>query len=168
MTFSPPIRKAVLTAHVLSSVGWLGAVATTLGLSVTALASDDRALVSACYLALQATARYLLVPLSLASLASGIVQSLGTRWGLLRHWWVIFKLGINIIASAVLIMYLETLDYLGQRATGSGLSADALRSPSPVIHSAGALLLLIAATVLSVYKPKGLTRRGRASTQSRQ
>ena len=160
MTFSPRLRKTSLVVHVVASVGWLGAVVATLGLAVAALWSDNLAVVRGSYVALQATARYLLVPFSLASLASGVVQSLSTRWGLLRHWWVIFKLGLNLVASVVLVLYLETLDYLGARARMPGLTVGALRDPSPVVHAGGAVVLLVAATVLSVFKPKGLTRRG--------
>ncbi|MDP1795030.1 MAG: hypothetical protein Q8K63_12925, partial [Acidimicrobiales bacterium] len=145
MTFSPRARKVALTVHVLASVGWLGVVVATLGLAVAALVSDDVRVVSSAYVSLGTTARFLLVPLSLASLGSGVVQSLGTRWGLLRHWWVIFKLGLNVFASVVLVLYLETLDYLGTRARVPEITADALRDPSPVLHAAGALVLLIAA-----------------------
>ena len=78
-----------------------------------------------------------------------------------RHYWVVVKLVINLFASAILLLYMQTLGYLADLASSS--SADdlsKLRSPSPTIHAGGALLLLLGATVLSVYKPQGMTRHG--------
>jgi hypothetical protein len=90
-TMSPQLRKLAFTAHVTSSVGWLGAVAAFLGLSIIGLTSAEAGTVRAVYLAMEATGWYVLIPLSLASLLTGLIQSLGTRWGLLRHYWVFAK-----------------------------------------------------------------------------
>jgi len=162
MTMSPGVRKFALTAHVVSSVGWLGAVASTTALAVVALTSDDLQLVRAAYLALEATGWFALVPLSLASLLTGLIQSLGTTWGLLRHYWVLFKLLINVVASIVLLLYMETLGFfadIAAQATWSSADLGVLRSPSPMLH-ASALVLLVVAATLSVYKPRGMTRYG--------
>jgi hypothetical protein len=159
---SPSLRKLALTVHVTASVGWLGAVAAFLALSIIGMTSDQEPTVRAVYLAMEASGWYVLVPLSVASLLSGVIQSLGTRWGLLRHYWVVIKLCINVIASIILVLYTQTLAELADRAGGpaTGHELDALRSPSPVIHAAAALILLVMATILSVYKPRGLTRHG--------
>jgi hypothetical protein len=164
MTMSPQLRKLALTSHVTSSVGWLGAVAAFLGLSIIGLTSQDPETVRAIYLSMEATGWYVLVPLSVASLLTGIVQSLGTTWGLLRHYWVVTKLVINLSASLVLVMYMQTLDYFADVAARPAASREALhglQSPSPVLHAGAALALLLVATTLSVYKPRGLTRYGR-------
>ena len=161
---TPRLRKFALTAHVTASAGWLGAVIVFLGLAVAGLTSEDAQLVRAVYLAMEWAGRYVLVPMSFATLLTGLVQSLGTPWGLIRHYWVLFKLVITVFATIVLLIYLETLSYLGDRAaatTLAGDSLDGLQSPSPVLHSAAALLLLLVATTLSVYKPRGVTRYGR-------
>jgi hypothetical protein len=54
------------------------------------------------------------------------------------------------------------LGYLADLAASlppaAGLSE--LRSPSPVLHAALAVILLVFATVLALYKPKGPTRYG--------
>ena len=170
MTMTPGVRKFALTAHVGTSVGWLGAVAGFLALSVTGLVSQEPQTVRAVYLAMQATGWYVLVPLSVASLVTGLVQALGTPWGLFRHYWVLAKLVINVIATFVLLMYMQTLDHLAGIASGTGLSSGdlgGLRSPSPVLHAGAALLLLIVATTLSVYKPRGMTRYGQRKQQQR-
>jgi len=156
------VRKFALIAHVVSSVGWLGAVATSLALAITGLVSSDMALVRAVDLTMELIGWTVLVPLSLASLLTGLLQALGTRWGLLRHYWVLMKLLINIVASVVLLLYMRTLSALAARATRSSAFGDlqGLADPSPLVHSSAALLLLLVATALSVYKPAGLTRYG--------
>jgi len=160
----PGLRKAVLTAHVTASVGWLGAVAGFLALSIAGLASGDAQTVRAAYLAMESTGWFVLVPLSLASLLTGLVQSLGTKWGLFRHYWVLTKLVINLVATIVLLMYMQTLDSLSAIARETRVRADdlgGLRDPSPVLHAGAALLLLLVATTLAVYKPRSLTPYGR-------
>ncbi len=171
MTISPRLRKLVLTLHVTSSVGWLGAIAASLVLSLAGLMSQDPQVVRGAYLTLELVARFLLVPFSFASLLTGLVQSLGSRWGLFRHYWVIFKLFINLLATGVLLLYSQTFDYLAGIGTNTGLS-DAevltLRSSSPVLHSSAAIVLLLVATVLSIYKPQGMTKYGqRKQNQNR-
>jgi hypothetical protein len=163
MTMTPRLRKFALTAHVTSSVGWLGAVAGVLALAVAGLTSQDAQLVRAAYLAMEVTGWFVLVPLALASLLTGLVQSLGTKWGLFRHYWVLFKLLINLFATIVLLMYLQTLSALADVAAETTLSSDdlgGLRTASPVLHAGAALLLLLVATVLAVYKPRGMTPYG--------
>jgi hypothetical protein len=142
----------------------LGAVAGSLALAVAGLTSQDSQVVRAAYLMLEKTGWFVLVPLSFASLLTGLVQSLGTRWGLFRHYWVLAKLLINVFATVILLLYMQTLGDLADLAKATPLpSSDVsgLRNPSPVVHAAVALLLLLVATTLSVYKPRGTTPYGR-------
>jgi hypothetical protein len=90
---------------------------------------------------------FVLVPLSFASLLTGLVQSVGTRWGLFRHYWVVVKLGMNVFATTILLLYMQTLGVLADVAAQPESSGDpaGLRSPSPVVHAAGALVLLLVA-----------------------
>ena len=159
MRLSPRARKLTLTAHVVASVGWLGAVATTLVLAVAGVASQDGQTVRAVYPALEVLGWFALVPLSLASLLSGLVISLAGKWGLLQHYWVVTKLVINLVASIVLLLYMQTLGALAETA-GSAAELSAIRSSSPVLHAGAALVLLVAAAILSIYKPAGRTRYG--------
>jgi hypothetical protein len=163
MTMTPRLRKFALTAHVTSSVGWLGAVAVFLALAVAGLTSQDAQTVRAAYLTMDWAGWFVLVPFSLASLLTGLVQSLGTTWGLFRHYWVLAKLLINVFATFVLLMYTQTLGALADVAAETTSSGDlgVLRSPSPLLHAAAALLLLLVATTLAVYKPRGMTPYGR-------
>ena len=157
------LRKAALTAHVVSSVGWLGAVAVVLALAVAGVAAEDAQTVRAVYLAMELSGWFVLVPLSVASLLTGLLQSLGSTWGVFRHYWVVAKLVINVFATVVLLVYMQTLAYLAGIAADTGLPSDdlgVLRTPSVVLHAAAALLFLLVATVLAVYKPRGMTRYG--------
>jgi MFS family permease len=164
---APALRKLVLTAHVVVSVGWLGAVAGFLVLAVAVLTSEETETVRGAYLAMDLMGWLVLVPLAFASLLTGLVQSLGTHWGLFRHYWILFKLLINVVATVVLLMYTRTLDSFAETARESD---HLLRSASPVLHASAALVLLLVATTLAVYKPRGLTpygqRKQRESVQT--
>ena len=162
MTRAVRFRKLALTAHVACSVGWSGAIVAFLGLGIAGLATDDAGTASGVYVAMEVTGRYVLVPFAVGSLLTGVVQSLVTRWGLVRHYWVVAKLAITVFAAAVLLMYLETLDALAvaSRAASPGAGLGTAESLSPVLHAGAALALLLVATVLAVYKPRGLTPYG--------
>jgi hypothetical protein len=163
MALTPRLRKLALTAHVTASVGWLGAVSAFLTLSLTGLTSQDPQTVRGAYLVMEPTGWAVLVPLSLASLLTGLISSLGSSWGLFRHYWVLFKLAINLVATIVLLLYMQTLADLADAAAATTLSGSelrGLRDPSPTLHAAAALLLLLAATTLAIYKPRGMTRYG--------
>lgn len=163
MTMTPGLRKFALTAHVTSSVGWLGAVVGFLSLVVTALTSQDAQTVRAALIAMELTGWFAIVPLALASLLSGLVMSLGTPWGLFRHYWVLFKLLLTILAIIVLVLNMQTVSFLAGVAAETG-SADlgGLRGAlwGELLHAGGGLLVLVVTTILSVYKPRGMTRYG--------
>lgn len=168
---SPAVRKLALTAHVTSSVGWLGAVVGFLALAIAAITTDDVERLRGAYLTMEVVGWFVLVPLSVASLITGLVQSLGTRWGLFRHYWVVIKLLINVVATGVLLLYVQTLGEFAGVARETPLSSAALetlRDPSAILHAGAALLLLIVATTLSVYKPKGLTKYGQRKERAAQ
>lgn len=157
---TPGLRKFVLTAHVTSAVGWLGAVVAFLALAVAGLTSQDAQMVRAVYLAAEPLTRFVIVPLALAALVTGIVQALGTPWGLFRHYWVIFKLLLTILATIILLQYTQTVSYFAGAAAVTD-SVDPSGLWSFLLHSGGGLLLLLVTTTLSVYKPPGTTPFGR-------
>ena len=160
MMMSPAVRRLALTAHVVASVGWLGAVLVFLALSAVGLTSQDPQTVRGAYLVMEPAARIVLVPLAFASLITGVVQSLGTAWGLFRHYWVLFKLIITIFATVILVTYMETFQLMADIAANPSAALTAVRNPSPLIHSVLALIVLAVATVLALYKPRGMTRYG--------
>jgi len=153
----PRLRKAVLTTHVVTSVGWLGAVLAYLALDVTAVISSDVDRVRSAFVAMELTVLYAIVPLALATMVIGLVNAVGTSWGLFRHYWVLVKLLLTTVATIVLLLETKTIRSLAE-AAGSG--ADPLGLPGTLPHSIGGLVVLLLVTVLSIYKPKGLTRYG--------
>ena len=160
MTMTPGLRKFVLTAHVTCSVGWLGAAAGFLALAVAGLTSPDAQMVRAVYLTAEPITGFVLVPLSLASLLTGLVQALGTPWGLFRHYWVLFKLLLTGLATIILLQYTQTVSYFAGVAAATD-SADRSGLESYILHSGGGLLVLLVTTILSVYKPRGMISYGR-------
>jgi hypothetical protein len=163
MTMGPSLRKLALTAHVTSSVGWLGAVASFLALAVVGLTSQDAMVVRAVNLANELTTWYVIVPLSFASPLTGILQSLGTKWGLFRHYWVLIKVLITIPCTILLLLHMQPIHALARVAAATNFScADLGQLQSQLAGKAGAaVVVLLVATTLSVYKPEGVTRWGK-------
>jgi hypothetical protein len=124
-------------------------------------------MVRAAYLAMEVTGWFVIVPLSLASLLTGLVQALGTTWGLFRHYWVLLKFLINILATFLLLLHMRPTTYLARAATETSFSTADLRGLriQLVVDAGAALLALLVATTLSVYKPRGITPYGRRKQQ---
>jgi hypothetical protein len=161
MVMTPRLRKFSLAAHLTFSVGWIGAVAGYIALDVTAATSQDAQTLRAAYLAMELIAWYVIVPLALASLLTGLVMSLGTKWGLFRHYWVLISLLLTIIATVVLLVETQTISYLADIAADPTTSSDELRTlGSTLVHSVGGTVVLLVILVLNVYKPRGMTRYG--------
>lgn len=170
MTLSPPLRKFVLTAHVTSSVGWLGAVAGFLALAIAGLTSRDVQKVQAAYLAMELTGWFVIVPLSFASPLTGLVQSFGTTWGLFRHYWVLIKFLITIPATVLLLVHMQPVGHLARVVQETTLAHGDLAGLriQLVADACAAVLVLFIATTLSVYKPRGMTAYGRRTQREDQ
>lgn len=161
MTMIPPLRKFVLTAHITFTVGWLGAVVGFLALAVVGLTSQDAQLVRATYLAMALIARFVIVPLSFAPLLTGPVLALGTPWGLFRHYWILVKLLITILSTIILLVHMQPITHLSRIAAEGPLSSANHRLQIQIVVAASAALLaLLVATGLAVYKPRGMTSYG--------
>jgi hypothetical protein len=169
MTMTPRLRTFALTMHVTSSVGWLGAVAAFLALSIAGLTSGNDETMRAAYLAMQLVTWTVIVPLSGASLITGVIQSLGSSWGLFRHYWVVAKLGIGVVASILLLLHTRPIQTVAAAAAERPLFASDLRQLRIQLFAdaLAALAALVVATTLSVYKPQGMTRHGRRTLQDR-
>lgn len=159
-TMAPRLRKAVLAGHITCSVGWVGAAAAYLALGISAAVSRQAPTVRAAWIAMDLIGWWVLVPLAVASLATGIAASLGSPWGLLRHHWVVFALGLTTVATGVLLLHMPAVSDTARLARSTdGPNLPALGGD--VVHPALGLLLLLVITVLNVYKPRGLTSYGR-------
>ena len=152
---TPRLRKFALTTHVSVLVGWLGAVAAYLALAVTGIATRDSSVASAAYRSMEVIGWMIIVPCSLAALLTGLVQSLGTEWGLFRHYWIVAKLSLTVAATVILLLPIPSVSRMARIAMGIALVAgdfSELRMQL-VVHAVGGLLVLLAITALSVYKP---------------
>lgn len=163
MKLNPTWRKIALSAHVTSSVGWFGAVVAFLALAVMGLRGDGAdGPIRSAYIAMETIGWFVIVPFSLASLATGLVQSLGTHWGIVRHYWVVAKLLITVGASLLLILHMRAVSTVAEAASAGALSAHHLRDPRmQLVADAGAAsIVLLIAIALSIFKPQGRTPFG--------
>ena len=159
MALTPRGRKFAMTVHVTASVGWLGSVVAYLALAVVGFTSHDAQVSRASYLSMEVVATFVVVPFSIATLLSGIAEAVTTRWGLFRHWWVLAKFALTTVAALILWQHMPAVARMATLAGESALSIGDLRAQrlQLVLHALGGLLVLLTATVLSVYKPWGLT-----------
>lgn len=162
MTMNPALRKITLTAHVISSVGWLGAVTGFVALALVGLTSEDIEMVQMAYPAMGLITSQVIIPFSIASLLTGLIQSLGTKWGIIRHYWVLIKLVITVVSILILMVHAQPIAYLAEVSTTTIFSGDELRSLriQMAVDASAALIALMVATTLSVYKPRGITPYG--------
>ena len=160
----PRLRKVVLTVHVATSVGWLGAIAAYLALDLATVISQDVTTVRSAYVAMDLIVRWVIVPLALSTVLIGTINALGTSWGVLRHYWVLVKLVLTVVATLVLLQEAPVISYLASlAATG----ADPRNLSSTLAHSGGGSLVLLTTVALSMIKPRGLTRYGWRRQQER-
>jgi hypothetical protein len=159
---TPNLRKFMLTVHITLAVGWLGVVAGFLALAFVGLNSHDPQLVRSAYLTMAVIARFVIVPLSFAPLITGPILSLGTPWGLFRHYWILAKLLITILCTIIMQLHMQLISTLATAAAKTMLFSANLCTlqVQMVIASAAALLALLVATALAVYKPRGMTSYG--------
>jgi hypothetical protein len=160
----PGLRKLALTAHVTSSVGWLGAAAAYVAIAVAGTAHGGPS--AAAYAAMDQVGRLAIVPLCLAALATGLVQALGTEWGLVRHWWIVAKLALTAVATVVLLVHMPTVTRMAQSAVETSPADSGPVGAQFVVHAVGGVVVLLATTALSIYKPWGRTPYGRGKATS--
>jgi uncharacterized membrane protein YgcG len=161
MIMSPGLRKFTLAVHLTLSIGWIGAVAAYIALDVAAATSRSAQTLRTAYLGMESISRTVIVPLALASLITGLVISLGTKWGLFRHYWVVISLVLTIVATVVLMVERQVISSYAEMAAAPSTAADDLRAlPGTLPHSVGGTLVLLVVLVLNIYKPQGLTRYG--------
>jgi hypothetical protein len=161
MTMSPGVRKFALATHLTCSVGWVGAVAAYLVLDLTVAVSQDPQVVHAAWIAMGLLVSRAIVPLALAALLTGLVMSLGTKWGLIRHWWVLISFLLTIGATVVLLSETRVIGATAAIAADPSTPADQLLAlPNTLPHSVGGLVVLLVVQVLNIYKPQGLTPYG--------
>lgn len=159
MIMRPAVRKLVLSAHLTFSVGWIGTVVAYLALGLTAANSSSAANVRGAWMAMELIGWFVIVPLAVASLLTGLVMALGTKWGLFRHYWVSISFFLTLFSTVVLILHMPTVRSTAEIArTADGAVLESLGGD--LHHPAVGLVILLVVQVLNLYKPKGLTRYG--------
>ena len=162
MVLTPSLRKFMLTLHIIFAVGWLGAVAGFLVLAIVGLTSHDEQMVRSVYLSMGLLTRFVIVPLSFAPLFTGPILSLGTPWGLVRHYWILAKLLLTVVSTVIMQLHVQPINLLASAAAKAASLPVNLHDMQVqmVIASALALAVLIVETALAVYKPRGMTPYG--------
>lgn len=159
-TVKPWTRTLILTVHVTASVGWVGAIIAYLAINVVALTSSDVVQARGAVLVMQPVLHYAIAPLAVTSLITGVVLALVTRWGLFRHRWVVASLWFTVAAVVLLFGHMSTeVVELASQAARPAFDPRGSRADLP--HTVAGLLLVSIPLVLNIYKPRGLTRRGR-------
>jgi hypothetical protein len=155
-------RKWTLLTHLVSSIGWLGADVVFLILSITGLTSDDPALVAACYRAIHQFAVWLLLSWGLVSLGSGVLLGLGSKYGLLRYWWVAVKLVISVVLTTLVLVLLRPVtDQAAARSEhidGTLMDRLGMLSTNLMFPPGVSITALLLATYLGIFKPWGRLR----------
>jgi hypothetical protein len=148
----PFTRRALLTAHIVSSVGLLGASSALLMLAITGATTSDAQLADSAYELISRFGFVFGIPLSFSALFTGIALGLGTKWGVLRYPWVMTKLVLlvtTILSGALFVGRLSE-----QMSSGDGGAETQL-----VVAATYNVAALLVATVLSVFKPGRPRRR---------
>src|SRR5882672_4183957 len=167
MILTPRLRRFSLLAHVTFSVGWLGSIVGYLALAIAGLTSQDAPLARSAYISMELLGWAVIVPFSLAALLSGLVQSLGTEWGLFRHYWILVKLVLAVGATIILLLHMSVVSHMSGVARETTFSSGDFGTIriQLVVHGVGGFLVLLTATALSIYKPWGMTSYGRRKRQ---
>jgi hypothetical protein len=161
----PRVRKGVLVAHIVAAGAWIGLDVMLAVLVFTPLLTPDTAVAALCYQAMPLLYWPILVS-GLTSLATGVVLGAGTHHGLVRHWWVLVKLVLNVLLTVLVVVLLgpamDDAAEVGRRlAAGVPAGIDLSNLVYPPIVSGTSLVI---ATVLAVYRPWGRVRRGGAGS----
>lgn len=151
----------MLWLHITASVGWVGAVFVFLPFAVVAMTSTEDLFVRSAFIGMKWILDCVIVPSALLSLLTGLVSSLGTPWGLVRHYWVLVKLVLTLFTLVVLAVQVRPIHQLAERAADPSMPVVHLaEAPRPLIHACGGLVFLLLIQGLGVFKPKGVTRYG--------
>jgi hypothetical protein len=161
--FGPRLRRGVLTVHILTSVAWIGVDLCMLVLAIMGATSSDTTTQRSAFVALGAVADALLIPLPLLAVLTGITIALGTRWKLLRHYWVAVSLPATTASAAAVLFALRPRLHQAANLARDAREPAAAVGPLQqeiIVASSFALLVLCTVTAINVYKPWGRTRCG--------
>jgi hypothetical protein len=160
----PKPRKALVAAHAVSAASWVGVAVTFVAMSVVAMSTNDIRTAAVTYELMAAFDITLLPWTNFATFLTGIALSMTTKWGLIRYYWVAAKIAIAVGILVMAFGFLhDNLERAGHEAaalaTTGGTVADVSGSADVVLWGFGcAMLSLVGALLLSLYKPGGRMR----------
>ncbi|MEW2357088.1 hypothetical protein [Spirillospora sp. NPDC029432] len=162
-------RKAILAAHVVSAGAWIGIDVIVAVLVLTGRFGSTDEMRGLAYQALAAFVVWPMLVSALVCLVTGVILGLGTRWGLLRYWWVAVKLVLNVLLCVLIIVALQPgMAEVGEYGRTLGAGVPEPEDVSSLFYPpAVSLTTLTFATVLAVAKPWGRIRGGRRGGASR-
>ncbi|MBL8552216.1 MAG: hypothetical protein JNJ73_19665 [Hyphomonadaceae bacterium] len=154
------LRRVLLMAHIALSVSWIGAVGAFLALAILGQRSTDAVTVTSAYVAMNAISLFVVIPLSLCALISGMAMALLSPWGLIKHYWVLSKLTLTLLAAGMLMLH--QFSAVAAAAQHVRASADALPSAGRlglqlIVDGSLAIATLLAVVAMAVFKPRGMT-----------
>ena len=155
-------RRSVLVVHIVSVGAWIGIDVVMAVVVFTALLTDDVVTRSLCYRILELITIWPMLAAGLLCLASGVTLGLGSRYGLVRYWWVATKLALNLALTGLVLVALrplvaEAAQWGTRLAAGEAVPAGVGNLIYPPIVSP---IALVCAVALAVFKPWGRIRGG--------
>lgn len=159
MKLTRPARRATLVVHVVSAAGWLGIALGLLALGITAATTESAPVLEASVRSMKTLVDWVVFPVALLTLLTGLLMALGSSWGLARHRWIYTKfwLTLAMIVGTFFGFRDSIVDAYTDVTAGHPL-ADADEVLLGPMISLTSYVFMVA---LSVLKPWGLTKRGR-------
>jgi small-conductance mechanosensitive channel len=171
MNMAPALRKLVLSVHLAFAVGWVGAVMAYIALAISAVTGEDTETGRAALIAMELIGWFVIVPLAVATVLTGLVMAMGTPWGLFRHYWVLVTLVLTIILTVVLVRHMPSVSSLADAArSGESMHSEMHSSEKEhtLLHASAGLVVLLGIMLLNMYKPRGLTPWGKHKQHNRE
>jgi hypothetical protein len=159
MQMAPQVRKAALAMHICCSVSWIGAAAAYVALAVAAQLSRQASTVYSAWRGMELIGWAVIVPLGCLAFLTGLLMSLGTSWGLVRHYWVLIALVLTTLALGVLLLHMPTVSQTADLARAM-TDAEVATLGGDIVHPAVGISVLVIVAVLNIFKPRGQTGLG--------
>lgn len=151
---SQHLRKFILTIHVGTSVGWLGAAIAMFVLTISAIVTHDPELRHAAYTFMHIYDLAIMIPLGYLSFITGILLSLGTNWRLFKYYWIVIKLILTTLVLIFAGVFTQTWVREAINATTNGGDSGVL-GVHLLVNAIAFSIVFWSTTALSTYKPWG-------------
>ena len=161
---SPSLINLNRTAHIIISLSWIGTVIAFFAISIVGLTSHNIEIVRGSYYFMDLISLYTIIPISVLAFLTGLIQSLGTSWGLFRYYWIILKFVLTIAAVGLLLLHqFKLMDQAAAivELSPAGTMPNVGGSGKELMTKSGlAIFLLVGIAILGIYKPWSQTSFG--------